>query len=310
MKAIGGPITGKLKEHPKNAEIDKFVRGSILRGPSSIDLGWDGFAIERHSLPAGERPEKYSDHHFIVLRDEHPCHGERADENGRFVPYRRRPGAISLFTAGIIREVRNVTGMEIIVGALSPALINEIRDEFDRQPRNALHETLNFQDDSLRKLMSLLITESEAGGPTGRLYSDSLSHALATRYFRVGTGKKPLEESALYPRISPLPARALRRILDRIEESFSSELSLAFLANEAGYSRGHFARMFQKATGMTPHRYVLERRVSYACQLLKRPQVRLIDIAAMCGFSNQAHLTTVFRKLEGITPAAYRSNHK
>src|ERR1700739_1385960 len=86
------PIIGHVKEYRKSLEIDQFVRGSKLRGPSSIDLGWNGFAIERHSLPAGERPEKSSDHHFITLWDLHSCHGERANPSGRLYSIFKTPG--------------------------------------------------------------------------------------------------------------------------------------------------------------------------------------------------------------------------
>jgi len=73
----------------KSSEIEQFVRGSRLLGLSSVDLGWNGFAIGRHSLPEGERPQKSSDHHFIALWDTRSCHDERADLNGRFISFFR-----------------------------------------------------------------------------------------------------------------------------------------------------------------------------------------------------------------------------
>jgi len=108
--------------------------------------------------------------------------------------------------------------------------------------------------------------------------------------------------------ISALPLPALRRVLNRIEQSFRSDLSLTSLAAESGYSRGHFVKMFRKATGVTPHHYVLRRRVEHARFLLKEkePGVRLIDVAALCGFSSQAHMTQVFRQFVGVTPGDYR----
>jgi AraC family transcriptional regulator len=191
----GQHIAGHGRDYRRSTEIDKFVRGSTLRGPSSIDLGWNGFVIERHSLSEGERPEKSSDHHFIALWDTHSCHGERADPKGRFIPFTRRPGAVSLFTAGIIGAVRNLSKMEVIVGALSPSLVNKIELELDWHPIEPLHEKLNFQDAGLRMLMSLLTTESEAGGPFGRLYADSLIHALASKFVQLGRAIRPPDKS-------------------------------------------------------------------------------------------------------------------
>jgi hypothetical protein len=97
------------KDYLRNWEIDKILGSSSLRGPSSIDLGWNGFVIERHSVEEGERAEEFSDHHFVVLWDVHSCHGERTDPNGRFIPYLRHPGAISLFPAGAIPALRKLT---------------------------------------------------------------------------------------------------------------------------------------------------------------------------------------------------------
>jgi AraC family transcriptional regulator len=86
------------------------------------------------------------------------------------------------------------------------------------------------------------------------------------------------------------------------------KLSLASLANESGYSRAHFLRMFRAATGLTPHQYVLERRLSAAQQLLRQSTMLLADIALKCGFSSQTYMNDVFRKRLGVTPQKYRRN--
>ena len=106
----------------------------------------------------------------------------------------------------------------------------------------------------------------------------------------------------------PLPARILRRIQDRIAAELDAELSLASLAKDSGYSRAHFLRMFRAATGLTPHQYVLERRVSTARQLLRNSKFSLVDVALKCGFSSQTHMNDVFRKHLGVTPQEYRRN--
>ena len=298
---MGHGPTGESKQS-RSAEIDKFVRGSILRGRSSIELQWKGFTIERHHLPAGERPEKYSDHHFIILWDIPTCNGERADK-GRFVPYVRRPGAISLFTSGVICAVRNFNEMEVTVGALSPSLISGIVEELDQRPNGSLHEKINFQEDGLRTLMSLLVAESEAGGPCGRLYGESLYHALASRFVQLGTETRPQHTSKF-----GLPGRLLRRVVERMKSEFATNLSLAALAAETGYSRAHFLRMFRTATGQTPHQYLLAQRLENAAQMMKDRSIPLVDIAVACGFSSHTHFTKVFRTRFGILPSQYRRN--
>jgi AraC family transcriptional regulator len=299
-------VSCKLNKHPadyrRNSEISKFLGKSILRGPSSMDLGWNGFAIERHSVEEGDRSEEFSDHHFIVLWDVHSCHGERADTNGRFVSYSRRPGSASLFTAGTMPAVRKLTKMEVIIGAANPSLVNGIEEELDRRPIQPLNDKFNFQDAALRMLISLLITEAEAGGPCGRLYADSLVNALASRFVQLGRAITPEEKSIK----SGLPGHLLRRVLERMNSEFSADLGLATLAAESGYSRAHFLRMFRAATAHTPHQYLLNLRLQNAVQMMKKRSTPLIDIAVACGFSSHTHFTKAFRSKYGVLPSQYR----
>ncbi|HMF75173.1 MAG TPA: hypothetical protein VK604_05875 [Bryobacteraceae bacterium] len=89
--------------------------------------------------------------------------------------------------------------------------------------------------------ISLLAAESEAGGPYGQLYADSLAHALATRFVHLGSAIKHQEKTTNYG----LSGRPLRRVKERMNSECSADLNLATLANESGYSRAHFVRMFR-----------------------------------------------------------------
>jgi AraC family transcriptional regulator len=85
-----------------------------------------------------------------------------------------------------------------------------------------------------------------------------------------------------------------------------AELSLESLAQESGYSRVHFVRMFKAATGRSPHNYLLNMRVERVRELLANPALSLIDIALECGFSSHSHMTRAFRQFLGVTPSEYR----
>ena len=66
----------------------------------------------------------------------------------------------------------------------------------------------------------------------------------------------------------------------------------------------HFAKRFRETVGVSPHAYVLHRRVRRAGQMLRRDRSSLAEIAAACGFASQAHFTTAFRRDVGITPGS------
>lgn len=109
------------------------------------------------------------------------------------------------------------------------------------------------------------------------------------------------------PEIEPiLDHKRLKRVLAYIEASLESDIRLNDLAAEACLSPFHFSRLFRKATGLSPHRYVTDRRVQMARDKLSADTASLVDIGLDCGFGSQANFTRVFRKATGITPGQYR----
>ena len=98
----------------------------------------------------------------------------------------------------------------------------------------------------------------------------------------------------------------LAHVIDCVEARVDQDLRLASLASVAAMSVYHFARRFKETVGMSPHAYVLSRRLDRAQQMLRRRDRSLADIAVACGFSSQAHFTTAFRSAFGATPDKYR----
>jgi AraC family transcriptional regulator len=101
-----------------------------------------------------------------------------------------------------------------------------------------------------------------------------------------------------------VPAKA-RRVIDYIEANMESDLRLAELGAVAEISRAHFARAFRNTVGMTPHAFVLQRRVARALELLTSRSLSINEVAVRCGFADQAHLTRVFKSRFGYPPSQY-----
>jgi AraC family transcriptional regulator len=149
-----------------------------------------------------------------------------------------------------------------------------------------------------------LEAELEAGFPGGRLFGESLLCALAIRL-----QQKYAATSARNTNVrNHLPLQRLNRVVEHIDANLGREISLASLAETAGYSRSHFLRMFRSATGQTPYHYVLQSRLRRAKELMRLGHLSLIDIAAHAGFSSHAHMSRTFRQLLGVTPSEYRRN--
>ena len=256
------------------------------------------FQIHRYQAYAGEYLKEPNSRHVIVQMRDSPW-AERRSENGSWVQFPLERGSLAIVPSGPVPEVRLLTPSDMIICALEKSFTGEIALEIDRQP--AYGTNFHIRDKPMEGLVDLMIRESEAPRPCA-LYSETLAHALAMRFLLRGNSS----EHTLNVSVEPLPPRILRRVRDRIEAELDTELSLASLAKEGGYSRAHFLRMFRAATGLTPHQYVLERRLSAAQQLLRQSKMLLVDIALQCGFSSQTHMNDVFRKRLGITPLEYR----
>jgi AraC family transcriptional regulator len=85
-----------------------------------------------------------------------------------------------------------------------------------------------------------------------------------------------------------------------------ADLSLDEMAQSVGLSTAHFARMFRKSTGETPHQFVLRQRLERAKAMLLDPDARVLDVALACGFKTQQHFAQVFREVWGASPTEYR----
>ncbi len=90
-------------------------------------------------------------------------------------------------------------------------------------------------------------------------------------------------------------------------ENLGRELSVAEIASVAGLSPNHFTQEFRKATGTTPHQWLMKIRIDHAKDLLPVSALTLKDIAEECGFTDQSHFTKVFARETGSTPAAWRT---
>jgi AraC family transcriptional regulator len=105
---------------------------------------------------------------------------------------------------------------------------------------------------------------------------------------------------------SGLPLHKLRRVQAFIEAHIGEGIRIEQLAATVHMSLFHFARMFKRATGHSPHLYVTVQRIERAKELLSDTSLPLMEVAARVGFQTQGHFTYLFHRYTGITPRAYR----
>ncbi len=162
-----------------------------------------------------------------------------------------------------------------------------------------------FQDPLLTQIGLTLWRELEQRSPAGKLYAQTSAQMLAIHLLRhytsVGEAIKEPSQGLTY--------QQMRRVIDCVQAHLGQDLSLEVLAQQAGFSPYHFARLFRQTTGESPHQFVLRQRIERAQRLLKETDVPLAHIALESGFANQSHLALAFKRHLGLTPRAYRREH-
>jgi AraC-like DNA-binding protein len=96
------------------------------------------------------------------------------------------------------------------------------------------------------------------------------------------------------------------RAKEAMDANLEKEITIARLAYDCGLSTSQFARAFRQSTGCPPHRWLLQRRIKRAQDLLLTSDKTLAEIASACGFSNQSHLTRAFGQTVGTSPGLWR----
>jgi AraC family transcriptional regulator len=228
--------------------------------------------------------------------------GVRTEPQCGSVPFANSRGTMTVLPAGYGPAVRLTTPCDVTIYAFAPKFLTSVSEEVDGPRQPELEYIAATRDDGLRDLLDLLDRELQADGPSGKLYTDGLAFTLLARALALsGPRTRALSFGA-----SPLNSQARQRLFEFIEENLHRNLDLEELAAQAGYSRGHFLKMFRTTTGTSPHQYLVQRRVERAKALLNAGKLPLTEIAMTCGFSSQSHFSAEFRRRVGTSPARYR----
>ena len=185
---------------------------------------------------------------------------------------------------------------------ISDAALMAASDEPNGQVELRPHR--KFADSRLAALAAVVHAEMAAGFPSGRLFLDAVEQAMA---IALVSGYAVKHRPVQISRGGLGPGR-LRRIKELVHAKIEDELSLDEMAQWVGLSTAHFARMFRKSTGETPHQFVLRHKLERAKAMLRNPDARVLDVAVACGFKTQQHFAQVFRDVCGINPTGYRQD--
>ncbi len=247
----------------------------------------------------------------LVLFAGGPMRIEWRHANGPWHAATRRSGDLTLRAGGLPDlELRWKSLSDEPVQTLHVHLAHDLLAQMAVEVADADPAHLAFvgytelQDPLLMQIGFALWRELEQPTPAGKVYAQTAAHLLAAHLLGHYTARGA---------VVPEPSRGLthgqvRQVVDFIQAHLGDDLSLDMLAQQAGYSPYHFARLFRQTTGESPHHFLLLQRVERATYLLKRTDMSLAQIAVETGFASQSHLTEVFKRHYGFTPRAFRQH--
>ena len=163
-----------------------------------------------------------------------------------------------------------------------------------------------FLDDSvLKNFSSVAISAIQSGLPD--FYAQSAAQWIAAHLLLGPSAGSRWHQSLAHERISD---RRIVRVLEYIEAHLGERLSLDVLAEEAAVSKFHFASVFSKSVGATPHRHVQHLRMEAAAGMLRDTDKSVLDIALTCGFQSASHFAATFRSHFAQSPSEYRGRRR
>ena len=163
----------------------------------------------------------------------------------------------------------------------------------------------------IQSVLGLLDTASRQLEHSKVAAQSAIERASALLQQQVQSSSQPRPRPRAGARASRgLLAWEIRKVRDYVDARIADRVLVSDLSAVVRLSEAYFSRSFRQTLGLSPHAFVMRRRVDLAAQLLLESVDSLAAIALRCGFTDQPHLCNQFRKVMGETPGAWRCSRR
>lgn len=282
-------------------ELPDWVPGRILL--ASDELGWRHVGLRSYHYH-GQDVIVPAMRDFMLVGYQTGATPMQRRFEGRWTRDHLGPGAASLLTRAQQAHWTWTRPIDVTHVYLSGNLVAEVASEvMDCLVTDVrLADVLRTDDPVMTAAMGAIVQEARQRALGGPLYVETVARGLIIHLLRHYAS---IKERGPGPQSGLGPAQC-RVIRDFIEANLSESLDLAGMAAQLGMTPCLFARQFRKSFGSPPYAWVMERRLQRARRLLAETAMPIKQVAASCGFADQAHLTRLFTRKLGLTPAACR----
>jgi AraC family transcriptional regulator len=263
---------------------------------SSSGLGWHSIRADLYLDPPNTEPFRTPASDDLLAVTVLSGHYVIESAAGRTT---YRPGSVGLTAPGNVAELRwsalAPDPMESVHLRMRPSLVAQAQEDLGTS--TPLPDALVVDDPVVSALGAALGDAVRRGASS--VYADAMAQALVVQLLT--PAHRPL------PPVGALGRAQVDRVVDYMQEHLSDDVALDALATQANVSKFHFVRLFARATGRTPHRYLRELRLRRGAALLAGSDNSVQQIAAACGYRSPGQFATAFRREYGATPTAYRA---
>ena len=285
------------------AELPVWVPGKIVC--ASDRLGWKDVA-QRTYRYEGQDVEIPPMNSFMIVqyrRGETPMNRKF---DGRWTRTHCGPGDFSLLSRSAESHWNWTERVEVSHLYLSDALMSRTASDLRGRDVSEVHldDVLCKSDPVVTHIANEVTREAMAPGLGGPLYVEALAVQLAVQLLRGYAScvcTTPVGQGAL-------SRREVARLEEFIDAHLDRPITLDDMARLLGMGVWTFNRRLKRTLGRSAYAFVIEKRLERAKQLLRNRDLALKEIAAYCGFSDQAHMTRMFRAKLGVAPGQFRKS--
>jgi AraC family transcriptional regulator len=285
----------------------KETHGILMQPANELRASSDGFGWRSiYASMQREAPYQASfsavKDYLIILHLDGPVGVQRAlgaSKSHRII----RPGGLFMLPGGMDFGVRLEGHLESLHLYVRAQVLEEVANDFGLKPglRPELVARLGVRDPVIEQLVLSVRDQMMEQDPFSHIYTDYIARLLAAHLLR-----KHSTLTAAHKKAAPSMSRVqVERAIEYMESHLADSISLADVADAANLSPSHFTRLFKSATGAPPHQFLIQLRVERAKRMLMQ-RGPIAEVALACGFAHQEHLTRIFRRTTGFTPASFR----
>jgi AraC family transcriptional regulator len=279
-------------------DLPKYIPPLEVAG--SAGLGWNGVELRCFNHPAHD-VELPGVSDFVIVTYLAGSTLVRRRLDGGWTSAAIIPGDISLLSRATPSHWQWDSNIKVCHVYLTERLVSNVaREVMDGEITEVhLNDALKVVDPVVTACVNALALEAQQNAGGGTLYAEAVGTQLAVhllRRYATTSFREAFKQGALSP-------AQQRRIIEYIQDSLQEHLSLETLAQVVKLGQCNFRRRFRETFNVSPHAYVVQRRIERACRLLGESGSSVKEVAFSCGFADQSHMTRAFRANLNTTPS-------